>query len=129
LLLSTDENKNELDNIFNKLNQTNNKTERKQLLQQIMNLALKMKNNWEIDDETLQMIKSDICSLLNYYEIPSDACWTTVKNDVKVESTSIISRIIKIVLIILWIVFVVFVVIIAIFVVKAKRERETENNE
>ena len=130
LLLSEDEEK--IEELFSKLDQTSIKEERKSILKQIMNIALQQKKDWKIDDETLQIVKSDICALLKYYEIPSKACWTAIDEDVPVEEGGL-STIVKIILYILWGVVAIFIWLVIIFVIKAKKRRQEqqqqENNE
>ena len=129
LILSADPSVTEkLNNLFAQLDQTSSKDERKQLLQQIMNIALDEKKKWNIDDGSLQMIKSDICSLLKYYEIPSKLCGTAVNDNVPVtDSGSLASKIVKIILVVLGIVVVLFVVLVVVFIIKAKKRREEKN--
>jgi len=131
LILSADSSVTEkLNNLFAQLDQTSSKDERKQLLQQIMNIALDEKKKWNIDDGSLQIIKSDICSLLKYYEIPSKLCGTTVNDNVPVtDSGSLASKIVKIILIVLVIVIVLFVILVVVFIIKAKKRREEKTVE
>ena len=120
-----------LNDLFAKLDQTSSKDERKQILQQIMDIALNEKKDWNIDDESLQMIKSDICSLLKYYEIPSKLCGTAIKENVSVSnSNSLMGKVVKIILIVLIIVVVLFIILVIIFMIKAKmRKKELIDND
>ncbi len=121
------DNNNQINTLLDSLKNTTNRVKRKEILQKVMNLWLKYHKNGTIDDETLQLMKGDICTLLQYYEIPSKACWTWLKsNDVKIASTWI--NILKIVGIFLLVIFVIFIIIIVVFVIKAKKARE-ENEE
>ena len=129
ILLSNDQKK--VNDLFAQLEQTSSKQKRKEILQKILNIWLEEQKNWIIDEWTLQMVKSDICSLLKYYEIPSEACWTGLnkKWTINASSGSVFSKVLHIVLIILWIFVLIFVVLIVIFVIKAKKRREEEENE
>jgi small-conductance mechanosensitive channel len=95
-----------------------------------MNIAVEEQKAGNIDPESLQIIKSDICSLLKYYEIPSKLCGTAVNEKLPVEQPSSIgSKIVKIILIVLAIVFVLFIILVIVFVIKAKKKREQQSQE
>lgn len=127
ILLSNDADK--LNNLFAQLEQTTLKTKRKEILQKILNIGVSEEKNWTIDAGTLQMVKSDVCSLLKYYDIPSEACGTALPKKWTVSTTSLGSKILHTVLIILWIFALIFVVLIVIFVIKAKKRREEIDDE
>ncbi len=114
---------NQINTLLDSLKNTTSKEKRKEILQKVMNLWLKYHKDWSIDDETLQLMKSDICVLLKYYEIPSNACWTWLKTtDIKAISTWM--SVLKIVGIFLLVIFVIFIIIVVIFVIKAKKARK-----
>ena len=125
LLLSSlsEEKLSKVKTLFQQLDQTSSKSDRKKILQQILDIAVEAKKSGDIDDWSLQMIKSDICSLLKYYEIPSKLCWTELKQNVPVESSSPISKVVKAVLIVLAAVVLIFIILVIIFVIKAKKRR------
>ena len=130
LLIANDSNKDKLNAAFDKLQQTSSKEERKQQLQSILDIALNENKDWTIDAETLQMVKSDVCSMLKYYEIPSKACWTSL-NDVPATtwSSSFGWSILKIILTVLWIFAILFIILVVVFVIKAKKRREEMDND
>ncbi len=126
---SSDEVNDKLNNLFSQLEQSSSKDERKKILQNIMDIALKEKKTWNIDDGSIQMIKTDICWLLKYYEIPSKLCLNNLKN---VPVSWSWFSIVKIILYVLWAVVLLFVILIIIFVFKAKKrrlEQEYDNDE
>lgn len=131
IILQTESNKEELDALFKELENTTSKEERKSILQNILNIWLNMKKAWEIDDESLQIIKTSICSLLKYYEIPSQLCWTGIddKNIKKTNSWFTMRTILKIVWRILAIFLIIFIIIVTIFIIKAKKNREENSKE
>ena len=118
---------NQINTLLDSLKNTTSKTKRKEILQKVMNLWLKYHKNWTIDDETLQLMKGDICTLLKYYEIPSKACWTWLKTQ-NVKTVSVWMSILKIVWIFFLVILWIFIIIVIIFVIKAKKARE-ENEE
>ncbi len=131
IILQTEENRDELKELFLNLESSSSKEERKSILQSILNIWLNMNESWEIDEESLQMIKWSICDLMEYYEIPSQLCWTALNNDSVQEdgnSWSTMATILKIVLRVLAIFLIVFIIIIIIFVIKAKKNRTEENS-
>ena len=133
LMLFPEDNSKELEEKFSIIEEANwDKEQIKQVLQEILDLAVQLKNSADIDEETLNLIKQDICIILNYYQIPSKACWTLKESDQATESwwkKSLIWTILKwgiYGIIALW---AIFILLMIIFVIKAKRNESEEYDE
>jgi len=113
---------------------------RKQVLQDIINLITKnlaaawveVKTNQVDPLDMTTIIMPNMCNIIAFYSIASDACPNNaIKSvDAIIQSTpsSSISRR-KIILIILWILLGAFVVLVIIFAIRAKVNQDKENTE
>jgi hypothetical protein len=114
--------------------------QRKEVLQNIINLIKKniapewtdVQNN-QIDSLDMDtIIMPNMCKILSFYSIVSDACpdSTTriVADDVQVDNANGSNRW-KIILIVLWIIVGIFVVLVIIFAVRAKMNQEEESEQ
>jgi hypothetical protein len=115
---------------FDELENTDNKEKRKAILQKIFSLWQSAKTSWDIDDTMFVLIKTDICNLLEYYQIQSEVCGDIPSNILESNWTSSSSwSILKVIWTILLVMVILFVIIIWIFVIKAKRAREDEEED
>lgn len=128
-LMLDDSNKTQINDIFAKLQESSTKEERKALLQDLLNIWIDMKKAGNLDEEQLQVIKSSICGLMNFYDIKTQACWTELKEVEVQESWSGLWNIIKIVLRILAIFVWIFIITVIVFIIKAKMNKEDEETE
>jgi len=74
----------------------------------------------------------DICTILKYYNIPSEKCWTWInKSNVKVTdtNTNIFSKILKIIIRVVIILIAIFVLLVIIFAIKAKIQWQEEDQQ
>jgi len=116
---------------------------RKQVLQDILNLIKKniapegaeVQTN-QIDPlDMTTIIMPNMCNILAFYSIASDACPNNAirvvdnADTIKVDNGNVSSRRWKIVLIILWIIAAIFVTLVIIFAVRAKMNQEKEEAE
>lgn len=115
---------------------------RKQVLQDIIDL---IKKNIAPDGQAVQvnqidpldmtnLIMPNICKILSFYTIISDACPNenikiVANSDGIVASNAASSNRWKIILIVLWILVGIFVVLVIIFAVRAKMNQQEENSE
>lgn len=127
-LLSNDSNKKQINDIFAKLKESSTKEERKNLLQELLNIWIDMKKAWNLDDEQLQIIKSSICELTSFYDIKTKSCWTELKKAEVSDSWSwsTLWKVLKIVMRVLAILVWIFILIVVIFIIKAKINKENE---
>lgn len=136
---------NEFESVISDTTQTDasQQDKRKQVLQDIINLIKKniaaegteVQTNQidPLDMETI--IMPNMCKILAFYSIASDACPNnaikaiTNADTIKADNATGWTSRWKIVLIILWIIVGIFVVLVIIFAIRAKMNQETENTE
>jgi len=114
---------------------------RKQVLQDIINLIKKniapegteVQTN-QIDPlDMTTIIMPNMCNILAFYSIASDACPNNAirvvdnADTIKVDNGNVSSSRWKIVLIVIWIIAGIFVVLVIIFAIRAKMNQEKEN--
>ncbi|MEF2176130.1 MAG: PKD domain-containing protein [Candidatus Absconditabacteria bacterium] len=149
LIFISDSSRDEVDGLFEKIEQSNgNRDEIQGYINEIMQIAVKENENKKLDIEDLNLIKTDLCKILEYYGIPSDKCGTGISNcgdgicsegedcesceiDCgKCESKGgIFSTILKIVARVFGIIASIFIVLTIVFAIKAKRQQTETNNE
>lgn len=103
----------------------------KAYLQQILDIAKWEVDNWNLDETDLSIITTDVCSIMDYYEIQSSLCGNLSDNTQVVEEDSgsswwFLSVIIKIIIIVFVVLLVWFIGLTLIFAVKAKKQREQQ---
>ncbi len=102
----------------------------KSILQDIMNMVKDWYKAGDIDDDTLNIIKADICDILNYYEIESEACWTAKATTVSEwKEKSLVKIIFKILLYTVLFLVVAFIWLMLVFVIKARNRRKWEEDD
>jgi len=125
ILLKDGTNDQQINDLLDKFENVNSKDERKDILQNILNIWIEMEKSWKLSSDELNSLKQSICNVMSNYEIPSEACWTWIDEKWVVNKWwSTLWTIIKIVLQILAIFVVIFIIIVVIFVVKAKMNRD-----
>lgn len=150
LIFISDTSRDEVESLFEKIEQSNwNREEIQSYVNEIMKIAVKENENKKLDIEDLNLIKNDLCKILEYYWIPSDKCWTGIsscwdwicsewedcesceQDCGKCKSTGwIFSTIIKIIARVFWILAWLFIILTIIFAIKAKKQQsDTNNNE
>lgn len=102
----------------------------KAILQDIINMVKEWNEKGDIDDDTLNIIKADICDILNYYEIDSEACGTgEEKIVVSGWETSILKTIFKILIYVVLFLIIAFIWLMIVFVIKARNRRKWEEDD
>jgi len=105
----------------------------KQKLSQIYRLANQNKDKGIFEAADVNIVLTDLCTILNYYNIPSEKCWTLPVNNIKkVEdgsSTPLWKVILKYILIAFGVIFSLFILLVIIFAIKAKRQQEEQQEE
>lgn len=99
-------------------------------LQELLDLAASQMDIWNIDAMDYNIIQSDICEILDYYDIQSTLCWTNLEADIEVDSWwSIFSLIFKIIIYVIIFVVFLFVILVAVFAIKAKWQSNEQKEE
>lgn len=111
---------------------------RKQVLQDIINVIKKhLAAEWAVIDanqvdplDMKMIIMPNMCKIISFYQIASEACPDNVIQDVSTATKSRSwSTWWKVVLIVLWILVWIFVALVIVFAVKAKMNQQEENEE
>ncbi len=114
-----------------------NQEEMKKQLDAIANRAADERSKWNIDEIDFNYIRTSLCTLINYYELPSKTCGTQDElitdselpddweaDDTAKEGSSVLSKVLRVVLIIVIVLALVFGVLIVIFAIKAKQQQQ-----
>jgi hypothetical protein len=121
--------------IFNEIETANLPPETiKAKLNEIYKLANQNKEKGIFETADVNVILADLCTILKYYNIPSQKCGTlptTVNQEVSTDqsSSSLFKTIIKYVLIAFAVIFLLFIILVIIFAIKAKKEEEETQKE
>jgi len=140
----TGEAKDRMDQLFSQFEkQLWNKDQLKATLDDILNLAWEVKNNWNIDEVDFNHVINNLCKIIVFYDLPSKTCWTDIASltwenideidgqwdgdtvtEKKTGKKSLVSKILKRFLWILALLVVVFIVFVVLFAIKARKQKE-----
>ena len=107
----------------------------KSLLHDIIDMAELEKQEWTIDDIDYNIIQTEVCDLLDYYDIPSKACGTAMEEEPDQDFTdeepedNLFGAVITIILYIALTVFGLFILLVVIFAVKARMHSKDYSDE
>gem|GEM_PF-5884562 len=108
----------------------------KKQLDAVANRAADERAKGNIDEIDFNYIRTSLCTLINYYELPSKTCGSQdelapgdeseiTKDLTSQKSSSLLSKVLRVVLIIVIILALVFGVLIVIFAIKAKKQQQS----
>lgn len=133
ILFTPDEDKDKVRNLFQQIEWASGDRDYIEWkLRDILEIAEWHNQQWNIDDMDYNIIQSDICRILEYYDIPSTACWTEqeVEEDFTDDAdTWIFWSVIRIILYVVWFIFFLFFVLVIIFAIKARNQSSTYTEE
>lgn len=124
-----------------------NKDDMKVALDAMYQVAAREEQAWTIDTVDLAYVKKNLCDIIAYYELPSVSCGIGITpNDPTIErtwwenniwwtngsdgaSSWTTKKILRIVIIVVVILAVIFGVLVILFAIKAKRQRDYDDDE
>jgi hypothetical protein len=113
-----------------------NQEEMKKQLDAIAQRAADERAKGNIDEIDFNYIRTSLCTLINYYELPSKTCGAQdevllpdenaedEENTTTKSSSSLMSKILRVILIIVIVLALIFGVLIVIFAIKAKKQQQ-----